>query len=62
MALLALVLGSLPVGAGWYPWYVGYFLMLGALVTIFIVFAAAHNEHSVSLFRRWFVKLKYTNY
>ena len=61
LALLALVFGPLPVGAGWYPWYVGWFLMLGALASIFVLFSAGHDRHSISLFRRWFVMLFYEN-
>ena len=53
LAVLALMLGALPVGAGWYPWYVGWILMLGALVFIFILFSADSSPQSVSLFRRW---------
>lgn len=37
---LSIVVGTLPVGAGWYPWYAAWIIMLFMLVANFLVFSA----------------------
>lgn len=56
LAVVALLFGVLPAGAGWYPWYVAWLVMWGVLAVIYIFFSTGHNPESVPLSKRWWVK------
>ena len=38
---VAIVFGALPVGAGWYPWYAAWLIMIAVMCIIFILFSSS---------------------
>jgi Na+/H+ antiporter NhaC len=51
VGFITIVFGALPVGAGWYPWYVAWIVMATILTAFFICFSTGHASASRSLFK-----------
>ena len=48
---ISIIFGTLPVGAGLYPWWGAWLIMPVLLILIFVVFSSGHRENSRSLFK-----------